>query len=58
MNTYYISETYEYKMLYKVEANNVEQALELISEDAIEYRNFEEEDPDHELTKREIKKHE
>ena len=56
MNTYYISETYEYKMLYKVEANNVEQALELISEDAIEYRNFEEEDPDHELTKREIKK--
>ena len=56
MSTYYISETYEYKMLYEVEAKSLEHALELISEDAIEYRNFEAEDADHELIKREIKK--
>ena len=56
MNTYYISETYEYKMLYEVEANSEDEALELISDDPFEYRNFEAEDPDHELTKREVEK--
>lgn len=56
MSVYHIAETYEYQMLYRVEAKSIEEALELISDDPIEYRDYESEDPDHDLVKRVVEK--
>ena len=56
MSVYHIAETYEYQMLYRVEAKSIEEALELISDDPIEYRDYESEDPEHDLVKRVVEK--
>jgi hypothetical protein len=44
MTKYIIRETYQYELVYTVEANTEEEAVDLILDDPYEYRNPEEDD--------------
>lgn len=56
MNKYVIYETYQQVSIFRVEANNEDEALDLILDDASEYRDYEAEDYYPELIKQEIVK--
>lgn len=56
MNKYVIYETYEQVSIFRVEANSEEEAFDLVSDDAAEYRDYEAEDYYPQLIKKEIVK--
>lgn len=46
MNKYRVYEDYEYTLVYDVEANSFDEALEMIKDDPYEYRNLDEDRDD------------
>jgi hypothetical protein len=43
MSKYIIRQKYEFELIYRIEAENQKEALELIADDPYEYRDFESE---------------